>query len=90
MKRIKGLREYRFKDNPLEEKLAKQWAAWNADDERRRILAYLLDEQHDRGGAPPDPTERDGVVAATIIQWLGSPVGQAFLKEAGFTHKGEQ
>ncbi len=30
----------------------------------------------------PDCTQRDAQVAATVIQWLGSPVGLTFLQEA--------
>lgn len=31
-----------------------------------------------------DVTERDAQIAATIIQWLGSPVGQWFLRDLGY------
>ena len=29
-----------------------------------------------------DPTERDRIVAATVVQWLGSNVGMGFLQAA--------
>jgi hypothetical protein len=43
----------------------------------------LLDPDHQH--RPQEPTQDQATVAATIIQWLGSPVGQFFLQSAGFT-----
>jgi hypothetical protein len=85
-KRAKGLSEHRFRDNPTERDFAGHWRAWN--EEGRRTLAYLLDPEHGGRGTPCDPANRDAVVAATVIQWLGSPVGQNFLEEVGFVRKG--
>lgn len=77
--RYKGLHPYRFKDNPDEKKFAEEWAK----QQQGHTLAYLLHlgEQNVR---PPAPSVRDHIVAATVIQWLGSQVGQAFLRECGF------
>ena len=33
------------------------------------------------GASRAEVSDRDELVAATLIQWLGSPVGQTFLKE---------
>lgn len=45
----------------------------------RGTLDYMLAE------IPNEPrgevTARDRVVAATVIQWLGSPVGRCFLRD---------
>ena len=43
--------------------------AWNAENKMCGTLEHLI----------PDCTERDAQVAATIVQWLGSPVGSVFL-----------
>jgi hypothetical protein len=77
-----GLRPYRFKDNPEEKRIAKAWQLWQG--ENGNLLAHILDERPDQGGSPPDPSKRDRVVAATLIQWLGTPVGQSFLEELGY------
>ncbi len=37
----------------------------------------------------PDATDRDKQVAATVVQWLGSNVGQDFLHGLGFKQKEE-
>ena len=71
-----GLRPYRFKDNPLEQKFSDEWEKRNGRE--GRLLGCLLSEGHNRPVVPPT---RDRLVSATIIQWLGSPVGQAFIRE---------
>lgn len=79
----KGLRQYRFKDNPIEKKFAKAWEEMNTSNagrlEGKGTLDHLLAEKvnHPRG----EVTDRDRIVAATIFQWLGSPVGQSVLRE---------
>lgn len=78
----KGLHTHRLKDNPEEQRFADAWAQHNA---MGKTLAYLLTvgDQH----FPVMPSDRDGEVAATVIQWLGSPVGQGFLRDLGYERK---
>lgn len=83
MKNI-GLHTYRFEQNPLERKFAKEWdrinrSAIDGQLDGKGTLDYLLatDNNRPRG----EVTDRDRQVAATVIQWLGSPVGQNFVRE---------
>lgn len=76
-----GLHEYRFRQNPQEQRFAEAWTEFN---KHTRHIDYLL-RVGDQTGRPPHCSERDEVVAATIVQWLGSPVGLAFLRDLGFT-----
>lgn len=69
-KRAKGLHEYRFKQNPHEEIAARLWA-------NEGVLPDLLGDGTIRGRVYPTDHERE--VAATLMQWLGSPVGRSFL-----------
>ena len=79
----KGKSQYRFKDNPLEKKFAEAWEEINISYAGRLdgkgTLDYMLAEKINcpRGEA----TDRDRMVAATVFQWLGSPVGQNILQE---------
>jgi hypothetical protein len=79
----RGLHQYRFKDNPMEEVYAKAWNLQNTaragTSEGRGTLDYLLAK--DCNYPMGEVTNRDREVAATVIQWLGSPVGQSFVKE---------
>lgn len=75
---MKGKWINRFKQNPLEKRFAEKW------DERNQLsghttLDYLLAENNNRPSG--EATDRDREVAATVIQWLGSPVGQCFLSD---------
>lgn len=72
-----GVNKHRLKDNPEEKRFADAWAKHNP-------LKWLLDVRPVQTGAPPPPSERDEQVAATVIQWLGSPVGQGFLNDVGW------
>ncbi len=76
----KGMSQHRFAQNPLEKKFAE---AWNKQNTLNRIGSNLLDYMLAEN--PNDPrgevTDRDMVVAATVVQWLGSPVGQGFLND---------
>lgn len=70
-----GKSVHRLKSNPLEKIYAEEWAEENS--KARGILDYLLAE--DPNYPAGEVTERDAMVAATVIQWLGSPVGQGFV-----------
>lgn len=74
----------------LQRALAILWARRNSETEN--LLVHLL-HPHAKGGQEPDPrqhmtpqNEREWLVAqlvaATVIQWLGTAVGSAFLVEA--------
>lgn len=77
--RNKGLSQYRFKNNPLEKKFAEAWEVQNSGGYQKGTLDYLLAKDPNRPNG--EVTERDRVIAATVIQWLGSPVGQSFVTE---------
>ena len=68
-----GISRHRLESNPLEAAYAKAW-----EEKAPTTLGYLLCEQ-DR--SRHDYSERDAEVAATIIQWLGSPVGSFFVSD---------
>lgn len=80
MSKIKGLHTHRFRDNPEEKRFAEAWAKHVKS---RHDIDGLLDAEH--GTMTPEPaSDRDRIVAATVIQWLGSPVGQGFLRDLGY------
>jgi hypothetical protein len=83
-----GLSAWRLKPqqaNPEEVAFAKKW---NEQNQEKGILSYLLDPQN--RGSSAHVSDRDRMVAATVIQWLGSPVGQNFLRELGYEKKEEK
>lgn len=78
----KGLNQHRLKQNPLENAYAIAWENENIGrtgrPDGRGYLDYLLAEN--RNDPMGEVTDRDRVVAATVIQWLGSPVGSSFVQ----------
>lgn len=67
-----GLHLGRYKNNPLEVTIAHWWAE---KQERGLLLSTLLGTD----GRQVFVTQRDATVAATLIQWLATDVGQNFL-----------
>lgn len=75
-----GLRTNRLQREPLERIFAEEWAKRNASVIGGDVLLdHLLavDANRPRG----EVKQRDATVAATIIQWLGTHVGQCFLRD---------
>ena len=81
-KAFQGANAHRYKENPLEKAFAEKWQDMNTGPmgRVRTTLDYLLDPSN-RGNPNPPLSDRDWLVANTLIQWLGSPVGQNFLRE---------
>lgn len=78
-KAYRGLHHHRFKREPLEKKFANAWQALDDTDSEVGTLRYLLCPPEVPQNRPPAVSDRDRLVAATVIQWLGSEVGKAFV-----------
>lgn len=68
----RGLRPYRRADNLAEEIFAQAWERFAKDN-----LGHLLSSTQE----PVELNQYAATVAATVAQWLGSPVGLGFLQE---------
>ena len=66
---------HRLKQNPKERIFLEEWEKENRGD--FGVLALILGENN----FPICLTEDEEIVAGTVIQWLGSPVGQDFLRK---------
>ena len=71
-----GLQLHRLGTNPMEKAFHDAWLAENPGDRGDALLAHLLGD----GEKLAEISERDAQVAATVIQWLGSQVGQHFVR----------
>ena len=66
-------------ENKLEVIFAKEWEKANESFSSSSILLdHMLSQDTDY---PHRVTEREQQVAATIMQWLGTEIGQGFLKD---------
>lgn len=81
-KKYQGLNTHRLAQNPLEKRFALAWQAQNEVaapvDGQADTLDYILHEGDQR--YPKLCSERDRQVANSVIQWLGSPVGESFIR----------
>lgn len=79
-----GLHSDRYDSNPEELLFA---LFWDETNKFSKTLDYLLSDPKDNKITSGSVSERDRQVAATVIQWLGSPVGNLFLKDLGYSRK---
>lgn len=86
----KSPKEYRFADNPEEQKFfelaSKSFAQGYIN--IHKSLGYII-HGVDAGTHYPKKyaTEEEVHTFLMTIQWLGSPVGQGFLRDAGYVKK---
>lgn len=83
---MKGNKEYRFEDNPKEKEFYEKFIEMISNEGSDAIHSIIF--SHDKYGKPKEYlTDRERDICSNLIQWLGSPVGQGFLEECGFTNK---
>ena len=59
-------------NNPREVAFSQEWQKLNNSEFQNPLLSHLLGDNF---------SKRDAMVAATVIQWLGSNVGMSFLAD---------
>lgn len=85
---MKTNKEYRFKDNPKEKEMHDKFIEmFKRDSSANRCLsAIVFGWKNDNQTTPKRYlTENEENICLNLIQWLGSPVGQSFLRECGFS-----
>lgn len=79
-KQFQGMGKNRYGREPLEARFAQAWQEQNDTLNGKSTLDHLMDENH-RGTPDPPLSRREQMTANTVVQWLGSPVGQCFLAQ---------
>jgi hypothetical protein len=85
---MKSFKEHRFENNPQEKIFVEQFI-------RERFYGNDIDLivfGHPSNSSSPNDylSDREKNIVVSTIQWLGSPVGQAFLYSCGFELKTKQ
>ena len=87
---MKSNKEYRFADNPKEKEFHdkfKEKFEFNGM-KKTDLSAVVFGWANDSQTFPKEYlTPREEDICVSLIQWLGSPVGQSFLNECGFVNK---
>ena len=88
---MKTNKEYRFESNPKEKEFHDKFKAlFDSDGNEKTTLSGIIFGWNDNNNRtfPKDYlTGREEDICLNLIQWLGSPVGQAFLNMCGFKIK---
>lgn len=80
---MEGYKKYRHKDNPKEKEFHDKFLK-NHDRKGYNDMELIV-FGHDENLSPNDHlSDREKKIVLSTIQWLGSPVGQGFLKKCGF------
>lgn len=74
-----GKSEHRLGSNPHERVFSD---AWKREQRQSHVLQWLLCVCPDQSTQDRDLTQPEATCAATLMQWLGSPVGWCWLNEA--------
>ena len=84
---MKSYKEYRFKQNPKEKEFFDTFKK-NYENNRDSLGGVIFGWSDERQTTPNNSLSSHEVdICANLIQWLGSPVGQGFLDQCGFTLK---
>ena len=67
--------------NALEIVFAKKWKDLQKSSRLLEVVMRDAKGQRGRGNLDELITQRDAVIAATVVQWLGSTVGHEFIQE---------
>lgn len=84
---MKGTKQYRFNDNPTEQLFHDKFIEkFTRDSQAEKTLSGIVNGWDDNKQYRPIEylTDKEQTICVNLIQWLGSPVGQSFLRECGF------
>jgi hypothetical protein len=87
---MKGTKQYRHKNNPKEQEFHDKFIEmFNRDNSARKTLSAIVNGWFDHRQHQPEKwlSEKEETICINLIQWLGSPVGQGFLRDCGFELK---
>jgi len=82
-KKFRGYSFHRIAREPLERIFVELWQKQNDVESPGRsnaLLDFMLAEDHSKN-CFMSRSDEEHKIAATVIQWLGTPVGQGFLRD---------
>ena len=86
---MKGFKTYRHNTNPLEKQLHDSFVDEHVKDGYMDLIVF-----GPRDGSDTQPsdylTDREKQIVISTVQWMGSPVGQGFLRQNGIEKVKEQ
>lgn len=87
---MKSNKEYRWENNPKEKEFHDKFLK-EFETDPSTLSSIVFGWSSDRQLYPKEYlTEREEDICINLIQWLGSPVGQGFLRNCGFEQVKEE
>jgi len=83
---MQGFKTYRHKNNPKEKELHDKFIETHIKHEHFTAPVDLIIFPPTNNPMTPEDylSDREKRIVISTIQWLGSPIGQSFLRECGF------
>jgi hypothetical protein len=82
-----GKKIYRHKDNPKEAEFHNRFVKRFVNSPNYHGISQIVNEVDGHGYPKTYLSDNEKQAVITAIQWLGSPVGQGFLRDCGFELK---
>jgi len=81
---MEGFKTYRHKDNPTEKELHDKFIEWYVNEHSNMDLLVFPPANNQQTRAEDTLSDREKRIVITMVQWMGTPLGQSLLRECGF------
>ena len=81
---MEGYKTYRHKQNPKEKEFHDKFIEWYIDGDMTVNLIVFPPGNEHQTRAEDTLTDREKRIMITMVQWMGSPLGQSLMSECGF------
>lgn len=82
--KLVGFKTYRHKQNPKEKELHDKFIEWYMEGDGLTDLIVFPPANKDQTRAESTLSDREKRIVITMVQWMGTPLGQSLLRECGF------
>ena len=81
---IEGFKTYRHEQNPKEKEFHDKFIEWYVEGDGLFDLLVFPPSNSQQTRAEDTLTDREKRIVITMIQWMGTPLGQSLMRECGF------
>lgn len=81
---MEGFKTHRHKENPIEKELHDKFIEWYVNDHSNMDLLVFPPANSQQTRAEDTLSDREKRIVITMVQWMGTPLGQSLLRECGF------
>jgi hypothetical protein len=82
--KLTGFKVHRHGTNPKEKELHDKFIEWYVNDHSNMDLLVFPPANNQQTKAIDTLSDREKQIVITMVQWMGTPLGQSLLRECGF------